>query len=408
MSERHRDGNIEVTTGYRVPIKSWTVGVEVEDEAWRQLGQVAEMRCLFRHLAVMPDVHWGKGATVGSVIATKGAVIPSAIGVDIGCGMMAVRTTLDKGMLKDLPQLRKAIEAAVPHGMGECWGNKKWSRIPAEVEIAWEELKGRYRKIVEKHGRVSHKNPMAQIGTLGGGNHFIEVCVDEEEKVWFMLHSGSRRPGMNIADYFIFRAKDSMKKYDIRLPNPELAFLPEGTADFNDYIEGVEWCQRYAAVNREVMMDAMTKAIRKSKLVPKFERTDLQVNCHHNFVRRENHFKHNVLVTRKGAVSAREGQLGIIPGSMGTQSYIVEGLGNPDSFMSCSHGAGRRMSRKAAKETFTLKDHRAATEGIECRKDSSVIDETPGAYKSIDTVMAAQKDLVNPIHTLRQVICIKG
>lgn len=406
--ETHRDGNIEITTGYRIPIKSWTVGIQVEDVARRQLAEVAELRFVYG-LAVMPDVHFGKGATVGSVIATKDAVIPSAVGVDLGCGMMAVRTTLDRQMvMKDRPALRKAIEAAVPFGLGQCWGCKDWSRMPPEIEIAWEELKGRYRKIVEKHGRVSHKNPEAQLGTLGSGNHFIEVCFDEENKVWFMLHSGSRGPGLNMADYFIRRAKDTMKKYGIQLPSSELAFLPEGTEDFDDYIEAVEWCQRFAAVNREQMMDAMAKAIRKSKLVPKFERTDLEVNCHHNFVRRENHFRRNLLVTRKGAVSARPGQLGIIPGAMGAKSFIVKGLGNPESFMSCSHGAGRAMSRRAAKETFTLKDHRQATEGVECRKDAGVIDETRDAYKSIDSVMAAQKDLVESIHTLQPLICVKG
>ena len=407
--ETYRHDDVEITKGYANIIKSWTVGVEVEDHAKAQLANVANLPFIFRHVAVMPDVHAGMGATIGSVIPTKGAIVPSAVGVDIGCGMIAHQTTLTKGMLpNDLAALRKAIESAVPHGYSKGRDKGSWGDVPAEVNIAWMGLEGRYRKIIEKHPKISHKVPANQLGTLGTGNHFIEVTLDENDQVWIVLHSGSRGPGNRVGEYFIRLAKGLMEQYFIKLPDPSLAYLPEGTDAFDDYIEAVHWCQQYASTNRELMMDAVIKAMKRSKLVPKFEADKQVVNCHHNYVARENHYRQNIWVTRKGAVSARKGQLGIIPGSMGAKSYIVSGLGNPESFNSCSHGAGRLMSRTAAKKTFTLKDHREATKGIECRQDSSVLDETPGAYKDIDTVMEAQKTLVEPVHTLRQVICVKG
>jgi tRNA-splicing ligase RtcB len=405
----YRRDNINITTGGKVPIKAWTVGVDVEDSAMLLLQRVADLPFIYKHVAVMPDVHYGKGCAVGSVIPSTSAVSPAFVGADIGCGMRAVQTTLRGSMLsRDLPALRKTIEDAVPHGLGKVWGTDRWSNSPTETEIAWMGLEGRYRKMIEKNPKISHKNPVSQLGTMGSNNHFIEVCIDKEDQVWLLLHSGSRGVGLMVAEHFIRKAQKTMKQYYIELPDSNLSFFPEGSQDFDDYLEAVTWCQEFAKTNRELMMTIIQKALKKSKLVPKFEATDLEIDCHHNYVARENHFRHNVLVTRKGAVSARKGQWAIIPGSMGAKNYIVRGLGNPDSFMSASHGAGRKMSRTAAKQTFTQKDHRKATEGIECCKDSSVLDETPGAYKSIDAVMEAQKDLVEPVHTLSQVVCVKG
>jgi len=403
-----RDGNIEITKGYKHLIKRWTVGVPVEHYAEAQLAYVADLPFIYKHVAVMPDVHAGIGATVGTVIATQDAVVPSAVGVDIGCGMMAVQTTLRAPMLKDLAKIRALIEKAVPHGFAKGRDPGSWENPPVAVEVAWEELKPGYTKIKESNPACEHKGPEKQLGTLGTGNHFIEVCLDKNDQVWFVLHSGSRGVGNRIGTYFIRLAKDDMKKYYVNLPNMDLSFLPEGTPHFDQYMKAVQWAQRYAQVNRELMMEAIVKTLRKSKLVPKFDADVTEVNCHHNYVTRENHFKHNIWVTRKGAISARKGQLGIIPGSMGARSYIVSGLGNPESFTSASHGAGRLMSRTQARQQFTLKDHRQATEGIECRKDKDVLDETPGAYKDIDAVMEAQKDLVEIKHELRQIICVKG
>lgn len=403
-------GNVEITTGYSVPIKAWTVGVDVEDHAKAQLRNVANMPFIFNHLAVMPDVHAGYGATVGSVIPTIGAVMPQAVGVDVGCGMQGVRTTLRGSQLKgrDLAKLRAEIEKAVPHGLTKGRDKGSWGTPPDNVSIAWMELEPGYKKIIDKNPKTSHKGPELQLGTLGTGNHFIEICIDEEDYVWIMLHSGSRGVGNRMASYFYQVAKKKMEMYFIRwLPDIQLSYLAEGTRAFDDYIEAVNWCQRYARVNRDLMMENIRTAIKRSKLLPKFDMGD-PIDCHHNYVAKEHHNHKNIWVTRKGAVNASLGRLGIIPGSMGAKSYIVEGLGNPDSFNSCSHGAGRLMSRTAAMQTFTLNDHRKATDGIECKKDSSVIDETPGAYKPIDDVMEAQKDLVKPIHTLKQVLVVKG
>lgn len=391
-------------------VKMWTHGVPVEDDARAQLANTARMPFIFKHLAVMPDVHVGKGSTIGSVIPTIKAIIPAAVGVDIGCGMMAAKTTLRATDLPDnLAAMRSAIERAVPHGrtVGTrdkgSWGHEP----PASVDAAWSDLVEGFGRISAKHGRLKNTNNRVHLGTLGTGNHFIEVCLDEHDAVWFMLHSGSRGVGNAIGSYFIELAREDMRKWMINLPDRDLAYFPEGTDHFDDYVEAVEWAQRFAQRNREVMMTNVIRAVR-SVMPMSFESHVEAVNCHHNYVSREHHFGENVLVTRKGAVRARRGELGIIPGSMGARSYIVRGLGNEESFHSCSHGAGRKMSRTEARKRFTVEDHEAATAGVECRKDEAVIDETPAAYKDIDAVMAAQKDLVEVVYTLKQIVCVKG
>jgi len=394
----------------RVPIKSWTRGVPVEESALKQLRNVASMPFIHRWVAAMPDVHWGIGATVGSVIPTVGAVIPAAVGVDIGCGMMAVQTTL---AARDLPEslrgVRAAIEQAVPHGISFRGRDKgSWGEAPPAAEAAWGELKPRFDAIVAKHPVIRQSNNLKQLGTLGTGNHFIEVCLDEADRVWLMLHSGSRGVGNKIGTYFIELAKKDMRQWLVNLPDKDLAYFPEGSEHFGDYVEAVQWGQDFAMANRRLMMDAVVRAVRAAPGIPPFRADVVAVNCHHNYVAREHHYGKDVFVTRKGAVRARVGDLGIIPGSMGARSYIVRGRGNPEAFESCSHGAGRAMSRAEAKRRFTMADHAAATAGIECRKDAAVIDETPAAYKPIDLVMEAQKDLVEVLHTLRQVVCVKG
>ena len=392
-------------------IKAWTRGVPVEDAARRQLENIARLPVVHRHVAVMPDVHLGKGATIGSVIPTKGAIIPAAVGVDIGCGMMAVRTSMEAKRLPDtLAPLRSAIEKAVPHGRtrgGRKHDKGAWGRPPPQVERAWVQLADEFEEICDKHRAIRRTNNVVHLGTLGTGNHFVEVCLDEEDRVWFMLHSGSRGVGNRIGSTFIEKAKDDMGVHLKNLPDRDLAYLREGTQHFDDYVQAVGWAQRYARLNRELMMAATLKAANKV-LGFSFKKTELAVNCHHNYVQREQHFGTEVWLTRKGAVSAKKGQLGIIPGSMGARSYIVRGRGHAESFHSCSHGAGRAMSRGQARRTFTLKDHRRMTAHVECRKDKDVIDETPAAYKDIEAVMRAQSDLVEVVHTLRQVVCVKG
>ena len=396
-----------------VPIKGWTDGVELEVEAMEQLQNVAHMPFVYKHVAVMPDVHWGMGATIGSVIPTRGAIIPAAVGVDIGCGMQAVRTNWSACDLPDnLAGIRSAIEAAVPHGRtnnGRSGDRGAWGDLPESVGIAWQNecMIPTFNNIVLKHPKIAQSNSVHHLGTLGTGNHFIEVCLDEDDKVWVMLHSGSRGVGNRIGSYFIERAKKHMEHWMIKLPDANLAYLPENEDDFKDYVEAVEWAQNFAKVNRWYMMNQVLIAMEKSTDIHCYGKQSV-IDCHHNYVTKENHFGANVYVTRKGAVRAREGDLGIIPGSMGVRSYIVEGKGNRESFNSCSHGAGRRMSRGAAKKKFTLEDHALATQNVECRKDADVLDETPGAYKDIDAVMAAQNDLVSIKHTLKQVVCVKG
>jgi len=401
-----------ITRTSGVPIKAWTDGVPVEAEAMAQAENLARMPFVFRHVALMPDVHKGIGATVGSVVATEGAVIPAAVGVDIGCGMMAVESTLSAAQLPDnLKSVRRAIETAVPHGRTDNGGRNDrgaWGRPPPVVQVAWTPFERWLKAFSEKHPKIAENNGYRQLATLGTGNHFVEVCLDERDKVWFMLHSGSRGFGNRVGSYFIELAKRDMWTALGNLPDRDLAYFREGTKHFDDYVEAVGMAQRYARENRELMMRAVVDAVRGVPGLPLFETTQIAVNCHHNYVERERHFGTDVLVTRKGAVRARSGDLGIIPGSMGAKSYIVRGKGNEQSFESCSHGAGRIMSRTEAKKRFTLADHEAATSGVECRKDADVIDETPGAYKNIDAVMAAQRDLVDVVHTLKQVVCVKG
>jgi tRNA-splicing ligase RtcB len=393
-----------------VPIKRWTRGVPIEDGALRQLENTARMPFIHKWVAAMPDVHFGMGATIGSVVATKGAIIPAAVGVDIGCGMMAVKTTLKASDLPDnLRAMRSAIEAAVPHGSSPGRNDRgSWKNLPDGVSEAWATLQPGFARITDKTPRLKNTNNAVHLGTLGTGNHFIEVCIDGDQWVWFMLHSGSRGVGNAIGTYFIQKAKDEMRRWFINLPDQNLAYLVEGSQHHDDYVEAVEWAQAFAQKNREVMMAAVVQAIRSLDGMKPFEATALAVNCHHNYVAKENHYGDNVFVTRKGAVRAREGDLGIIPGSMGAKSFIVRGKGNPESFCSCSHGAGRTMSRTAAKKRYTVADQERATAGVECRKDEGVIDEIPMAYKDIDAVMHAQRDLVEVVATLRQVVCVKG
>ena len=410
MNTRINDTTHTTISTDGAPIKAWTVGVPFEAEAEKQLRNIAMLPFIHKWVAVMPDVHAGIGATVGSVVATKGAIIPAAVGVDIGCGMMAVRTSLTANDLPDdLRALRTAIEAAVPHGRtdnGAANDAGAWRDVPADVAAAWSELAPGYDALAEAFPKIGRGVNVTQLGTLGTGNHFIEVCLDEEDRVWIMLHSGSRGVGNRIGSFFIDLAKKDMRTWMVNLPDENLAYLPEGTEHFNDYWKAVSWAQKFAATNRELMMKAVVSAAHG--LLRPFTLDDSAVNCHHNYVAREHHYGASVLVTRKGAVRAAEGDLGIIPGSMGAKSFIVRGKGAAEAFHSCSHGAGRKMSRTAAKKAFTLADHVAATQGIECRKDEDVIDETPMAYKAIDDVMHAQRALVDIVHTLRQVVCVKG
>lgn len=394
-------------------VKSWTSGVEVEWEAIQQLRNIAALPILAGHVAVMPDVHLGKGATVGSVIPTKAAIIPSAVGVDIGCGMAAVRTEISAKDLPDsLATLRSRIERVVPVG----FASHAEVVNPVRDGLRGAQLANTGRKLTERFGKlkileiIRHRDAariFKQLGTLGGGNHFIELCLDESDVVWLMLHSGSRNIGKTIGETAITLAREIAERKERRLRDRDLAWLDEGTIEFDMYIEGLRWAQDYAAHNRALMLHAVLKALREEfdREIATFESA---VQCHHNYATVEEHFGQQVWVTRKGAVSARRGELGIIPGSMGAKSFIVRGKGNEDSYCSCSHGAGRRLSRTAAKRSFTLSDLEEQTAGVECRKDAGVLDEIPRAYKSIDAVMAAQAELVDVVHTLKQVMCIKG
>jgi tRNA-splicing ligase RtcB len=394
----------QIIDGGRVPVKVFTDALEAR--ARQQLENVASLPIVFRHIAAMPDVHTGIGATVGSVIPTRGAIIPAAVGVDIGCGMNAVRLSLTAGQLPDsLVRVRAAIEQAVPVGFDE-------HGEPGARHDACEPLAPRLSAIVRKHPKIAkmqrdhEKKWIRQMGSLGGGNHFIELCLDETGSLWVMLHSGSRGIGNCIGQYFIAAAREAMMKANVRLPDRDLAWLTEGSKSFDDYVEAVGWAQDYAFANRAEMLELVLEALRRH--LPAFEVTDEAIDCHHNYVQQEKHFGERVYVTRKGAIRARKGELGIIPGSMGARSYIVRGKGNPESFSSCAHGAGRRMSRTEAKRRFTRADLEAQTQGVECRKDKGVLDEIPGAYKDIDQVMADQTDLVDVLHTLKQVVCVKG
>lgn len=396
----------------KVPVKVWTDDVELSSRL--QLQNMSELPFIHKHVAVMPDVHWGNGTSVGTVIPTIKAIIPAAVGVDIGCGMIAARLNIKPEELPDnLFGARSAIEAAIPHGRTDNGGDNDrgaWGDCP-QNSSQWFDLvmDARHRYLAEKYPDLFKKTRgESQLGTLGTGNHFVELCLDTGGGVWIMLHSGSRGVGNRIGTFFIDKAKEEMERWHITLPDPNLAYLPEGTETFDGYWRAVSWAQDYAAANRNAMMAQALAA-----LTDEFGRAvvidgDEAVNCHHNYVALEHHFGRNVYVTRKGAVRARAGELGIIPGSMGARSFIVRGKGNAESFCSCSHGAGRKMSRSAAAKLFTVEDLKRQTEGIECRKDAAVIDEIPAAYKDIEVVMDNQSDLVEVVHTLRQVICVKG
>ncbi len=393
-----------IITKGKAPVKIYTD--EIEPQAYRQLCNLSELPFIHKHIAAMPDVHYGIGATVGSVIPCKGAIIPAAVGVDIGCGMNALRLSINGDALPDgLRRVRGAIEAAVPVGFDQ----HKSDRARASTIRT---LSGGLDRLWERHPGLlkMQKNPrqtwVRQLGTLGGGNHFIELCLDENDDVWIMLHSGSRGVGNAIGRYFIGLAQRDMRQHIANLPDKDLAYFTEGAEHFGDYVNAVQWAQDYAMENRREMMRLIVDALKP--VLPRFAATKEAINCHHNYISLEEHFGEHVYVTRKGAIRAGREELGIIPGSMGATSYIVRGKGNPQSFSSCSHGAGRRMSRNQAKRQFSEDDLRAQTVGVECRKDKGVLDEIPGAYKDIDTVMQHQTDLVDVEHTLRQVVCVKG
>ena len=388
----------------RVPVKVYTR--DIEASARQQLVNISQLPIVHHHVAAMPDVHHGIGATVGSVIPTLRAIIPAAVGVDIGCGMIAARLSLTASDLeeKSVKKVFAQISRDVPVGFGQH--DERDARTDAAKPFRRELL-----RILEQHPGVEKrvgKNSswVRQIGTLGGGNHFIEVCLDEAQQAWVMLHSGSRGIGNAIGTYFIALAKKDAERVQMRLPDRDLAYFTEGAQHFGDYVAAVGWAQDYARANRTEMMELVLEALHRH--LPAFEVTTEAVNCHHNYVERETHYGESVWVTRKGAIRARRGELGIIPGSMGTRSYIVRGKGNAESFDSCAHGAGRRMSRTQAEKQFSIADLAAQTDGVVCRKDQGVLDEIPGAYKDIDTVMANQDDLVEVVHTLKQVLCVKG
>ncbi len=388
----------------RVPVKIYTD--EIGSAAMQQLYNVAQLPFIHSHIAAMPDVHLGKGATIGSVIPTKGAIIPAAVGVDIGCGMNTIRLSI-KG--KDLPDnlrgLRLLIEEAIPVGFKMHNTDMARRSTISALNVGLDRIFGKHKKIYSMQ-KKPYQTWIRQIGTLGGGNHFIELCLDENDDVWVMLHSGSRGIGNAIGQYFIGLAKRDMGQHLVNLPDKDLAYFTEGARYFNDYVEAVEWAQDYAMANRREMMHLILNALKKK--LPKFGVTKEAINCHHNYVSQEVHFGEKVFLTRKGAISAGMDELGIIPGSMGAKSFIVRGKGNPQSFCSCSHGAGRKMSRSAAKRQYSEEDVVQQTSGVECRKDKGIIDEIPAAYKDIDRVMSNQSDLVEVVHTLKQIVCVKG
>lgn len=396
-----------------VPVKVYTT--DIEDQAMEQLRKLSLMPFIHSHVAAMPDAHLGRGSTIGSVIPTSGAIIPAAVGVDLGCGMAAVRLDMSSHDLpENLRAIRRAIEKAVPHGRTAQGGRNDrgaWHDTPKEVLKHWRkiDIETQIGHVLAKHKKLigPRTNTHRHLGTLGTGNHFIELCLDEEDRVWAMLHSGSRGVGNRIGTYFIECAKHEMSRRGIRVPDADLSYLPEDSELYDDYVDALNWAQDYAAWNRRVMLEATLSAIQKV-LKRKAFVTEKAIQCHHNYVAKETHFGQEVLVTRKGAIRAGEGELGIIPGSMGAKSFIVRGKGNPESFCSCSHGAGRAMSRTAARKRFETSDLEAQTAGIECRKDDGVLDEIPSAYKDIDTVMANQADLVEVVHTLRQIVNVKG
>lgn len=394
----------QVLTDSRVPVKIWTD--EVDERSKQQLRNIASLPFIHHHVAAMPDVHLGKGATIGSVIATHQAIIPAAVGVDIGCGMVAARLSLTANDLdeRSLKGVFDQISRDVPVGRNQHPDNRVLIDAARRFEPGLKALTDRHPQLLKAFGKFSKW--INQMGTLGGGNHFIEICLDEADQVWVMLHSGSRGIGNAIADYFIQLARQDMERWMIQLPDRDLAYFPEGAEHFADYVEAVQWAQDYALQNRQSMLDLVLAAL--TRRLPPFVVTSEVVNCHHNYVTQEHHYGANVWVTRKGAIRAREGDLGIVPGSMGARSYIVRGKGHPESFCSSAHGAGRRMSRTAAEKQFTTADLAQQTAGVICRKDQGVVDEIPGAYKDIEQVMTHQSDLTEIVHTLKQVVCVKG
>ena len=382
----------------RVPVKIWTQ--DVDNRSLEQLHNLASLPLVFHHVAAMADVHAGIGATIGAVVATKGAVIPSAVGVDIGCGMAAVRLPFPVSAVEGRrAELRAAIERVIPVG---CEGNRQVTPVVRQ----WQGWK----RFHDLHPKVQDLLPktMEQLGSLGSGNHFIEVCRDMEDKLWVMLHSGSRYIGKTLADVHIQAAKVLMRKLSVHLPDADLAYLPEGRPEYDAYLHDLSFAQDYARENRRVMMGRILHQM--ADILNKGESfaVESEINCHHNYAALEMHYGEQVLVTRKGAVRAGPGELGIIPGSMGTQSYIVCGKGSAEAFDSCSHGAGRRMSRHEAKRRFTVEDLRRETAGVECRKDGGVLDEIPSAYKPIAQVMADQSDLIEVVAELKGLLCVKG
>jgi len=394
----------KVITDHRVPVKIWTD--DVDERSIEQLTNIASLPFIHHHVAAMPDVHLGIGATIGSVIATHKAIIPAAVGVDLGCGMVAARLSLTANEIdeKALQKVFDQISRDVPVGRAQHRDEQVLVDAAKPFEPGLKSLTDRHPELLKAFGKFSKWTN--QMGTLGGGNHFIEVCLDETNQVWVMLHSGSRGIGNAIASYFIALARKDMERWMIQLPDRDLAYFPEGSEHFADYVEAVHWAQDYAMQNRTSMLELVLSALQRH--LPPFTVTTEAVNCHHNYVAQEHHYGENVWVTRKGAIRAREGDLGIVPGSMGARSFIVRGLGNPESFCSSAHGAGRKMSRTAAEKQFTVADMVAQTKGVICRKDKDVIDEIPGAYKDIDQVMANQADLTEILHTLKQVVCVKG
>jgi tRNA-splicing ligase RtcB len=403
----------EIIPSEGAPIKAWKQGVPFDEKAIQQLKETAMLPFIYKWVAAMPDTHWGMGATVGSVVATDGAIIPAAVGVDIGCGMMAVRLPykLDPKGIPNLHDLRRELEIEIPNGRSNDGGEGDegaWKSIPKQVADCWTLHFDTpyYSQVCRSHPGARSKNAERQLGTLGTGNHFLEISLDEADNLWIVIHSGSRGLGNRIGSYFTRLAKELCKTWFITLPNADLAYLPAGTQDMEDYLFAVQLAQTFAWHNRLLMMDKACNIVRSY--------FDIgagildTVHCHHNYANIEKHFGKNVWVTRKGAVRARIGDFGIIPGSMGACTYIVEGLGSPHSFESCSHGAGRVMSRTEALKRISIEDHQKATEGVECYKGNEVLDESPAAYKPIDLVMEAQRDLVEPVHKLKQILCVKG
>lgn len=398
-------------------IKIWADYVHIDEATMEQAKALADLPFIHKHIAIMPDAHLGKGACIGSVIVTKKAIVPAAVGVDLNCGMMAVKLNLTASQLPDnLADIRSAIEKAVPHGRTNngTIGDKgafKTDDLSQRAKAYWyHNIEPEYKKLLSIHPKAKAYNDVNHLGTLGTGNHFIELCIDESQEVWIMIHTGSRGFGNSLASYFIELAHKEMEKYHIKLAHKDLSYLVADTPAYDDYVLALNLAKKFAEENRSIIYHNTLNALQKffNFKIGASHNFSTIVDCHHNYVTMENHFGENVLVTRKGAVSAKEGQLGIIPGSMGAKSFIVRGLGNKQSFCSCSHGAGRIMSRNEAKRTISLEEHSHDTHGVECRKDESVIDESPKAYKNIDDVMKSQDDLVEIVHTLKQVLCVKG